>query len=439
MSESSPVQAPAAGPVRSRVAAWVLWDFGATPINAIVVTFVFSVYLTNAVGDDLPGDVSPASWLGRALAVAGLMVAVFAPVTGVWVDAPGRRRRALALLTGAMVVLTASMSLIRDDHRFLLPGLVMLAATAALSELATVPYNAMLRELSTPQTAGRVSGLGLAAGYVGSVVVLVIVYVGFVAGTGDTRGLLALPTADGQNVRAAMFLVAAWFALFALPLLLRGPAGAGALPPRVGFVGAYRRIWREIRQEWRRDRNVIYYLGASALFRDGLTGVFTFGAVLGVQVYGVSSADVLLFGIAACVVAAVGAVIGGFADDRLGARRVIITSLVAMIAVGLTLLTVSGPLAFWILGLALCLFIGPVGASARTLMMRMAMHGKEGVTFGLYATAGRAATFLAPWLFSAFIDIFDSDRAGLGGILVVLVLGLLAFACVRVPGRHVDA
>lgn len=167
--------------------------------------------------------------------------------------------------------------------------------------------------------------------------------------------------------------------------------------------------------------------------------MFTFGAVLGVQVYGVSSADVLLFGIAACVVAAVGAVIGGFADDRLGARRVIITSLVAMIAVGLTLLTVSGPLAFWILGLALCLFIGPVGASARTLMMRMAMHGKEGVTFGLYATAGRAATFLAPWLFSAFIDIFDSDRAGLGGILVVLVLGLVAFACVRVPGRHVDA
>lgn len=89
MSESPPVQAPAAGPVRSRVAAWVLWDFGATPVNAIVVTFVFSVYLTNAVGDDLPGGASPTSWLGRALAVAGLVVAVFAPVTGVWWMLPG--------------------------------------------------------------------------------------------------------------------------------------------------------------------------------------------------------------------------------------------------------------------------------------------------------------------------------------------------------------
>ncbi|TRW78830.1 MFS transporter [Mycolicibacterium sp. 018/SC-01/001] len=438
MSESPPVQAPVAGPVRSRVAAWVLWDFGATPVNAIVVTFVFSVYLTNAVGDDLPGDASPASWLGRALAVAGLLVAVFAPVTGVWVDAPGRRRRALALITGVMVVLTASMSLIRDDNRFLLPGLVMLAATAALSELATVPYNAMLRDLSTAQTAGRVSGMGLGAGFVGSVVVLVIVYVGFISGTGDTRGLLSLPTADGQNVRAAMLLVAVWFALFALPLLLLGPAGHGALPQRVGFVGAYRRIWQEVRTEWRRDRNVIYYLGASALFRDGLAGVFTFGAVLGVQVYGISSADVLLFGIAACVIAAVGSVIGGYAHDRLGAKRVIIVSLVTMIAVGITLMTLSGAVAFWVLGLSLCLFIGPVLASARTLMMRMAMHGKEGITFGLYATAGRAATFLAPWLFSLFIDIFDSDRAGLAGLLVVLTLGLVAFAPIRVPGRHVD-
>jgi UMF1 family MFS transporter len=72
-------------------------------------------------------------------------------------------------------------------------------------------------------------------------------------------------------------------------------------------------------------------------------------------------------------------------------------------------------------------------SSARTLMMRMTAHGKEGVTFGLYATAGRAATFLAPWLFSVFIDVFDSDRAGLAGLLVVLVLGLAAVAAVRVP------
>lgn len=424
---------PADTVARSRVLAWAMWDFGATAINAIVVTFVFSVYLTSTVGDDLPGDTSPASWLGRALAAAGLVVALLAPVTGVWVDAPVRRRRALTVLTGLVVLFTASLSLIRDDHRYLWPGLILLACTAACSELATVPYNAMLRELSTPQTSGRVSGFGLALGYFGSVLALLVVYLGFISGDGDSRGLLGLPAADGQNVRASMLLVAAWFALFALPLLISVPKALDQQPPpRVGFFGAYRRLWGEVRGEWQRDRNVVYYLGASAIFRDGLTGIFTFGAVLGVTVYGVSQADVLLFGVAACVVAAVGSVVGGRADDRVGSKRVIIASLVSMIVVGVVLMTLSGATAFWVCGLLLCLFIGPTLSSARTLMMRMTAHGKEGVTFGLYTTVGRAATFLAPWLFSLSIDIFDSQRAGMGGLVLVLVLGLVAFLPVRV-------
>lgn len=423
---------------RSRVAAWALWDFGATAINAIVITFVFTVYLTTTVGDDLPGDTTPASWLGRALGLAGLVVALLAPVTGVWVDAPSRRRRALAILTGLVVLLTASLSLIRDDHRYLWPGLILLACTAACSELATVPYNAMLRELSTPQTSGRVSGFGLALGYFGSVLALLVVYLGFISGDGDTRGLLGLAVDDGQNVRAAMLLVAAWFALFALPLLILTPSHSQEKPPRVGFLSAYRRLWQEVRAEWRRDRNVVYYLGASAVFRDGLTGVFTFGAVLGVNVYGVSQADVLLFGVAACVVAALGAVVGGRVDDRVGSKPVILASLVAMIVVGLTLMVLSGVLAFWVCGLLLCLFIGPTLSSARTLMMRMAAHGKEGVSFGLYTTAGRAATFLAPWLFSLFIDVFDSYRAGMGGLVLVLVLGLVLFLPVHAPHRRLD-
>ncbi len=149
-------------------------------------------------------------------------MALLAPLTGVWVDAPWRRRRVLAMLTGLVVLLTAAMSLIRDDYHYLWLGLALLACTAACSELATVPYNAMLRQLSTPQTSGRISGFGSGMGYFGSVMLLLIVYVGFIAGDGDTRGLLGIPVADGQNVRAAMLLAAVWFALFALARLLRG-------------------------------------------------------------------------------------------------------------------------------------------------------------------------------------------------------------------------
>jgi UMF1 family MFS transporter len=420
---------------RSAVSAWALWDCGATGVNAVVITFVFSVYLTEQVGSGLPGPVSPASWLGRVLTIAGLFVALLAPATGIWVDATHRRRTALAVLTGLVVAMTSAMSLIRADYHYLWPGLILLACTAACSDLATVPYNAMLRQLSTGQNSGRISGLGSASGYFGSVLLLLILYLGFIKGDGDTRGLLGLTVADGQHVRAAMLLAAAWFVLFALPLLVsvRTPAPVERRPI-TGFLGAYRALWHEVRTEWRRDHNVVYYLLASAVFRDGLTGIFAFGAVLGVTVYGVSQADVLVFGVCASSVAAIGAVTGGRLDDRVGSKPVIVGSLSSMIVTGLVLLTLSGPPAFWFCGLLLCLFVGPTLASARALMLRMSAEGKEGTAFGLYTTTGRAASFLAPWMFFTFVDLFGTDRAGLGGLCVVLAGGLVAMTAVRVPG-----
>ena len=416
--------------------AWALWDCGATGVNAIVVTFVYAVYLTQQVGAGLPGPTTPASWLGRVLTVAGVFVALLAPATGVLVDAPHRRRAALAVLTGVIVVLTCAMSLVRADHHYLWPGLVLLACTAAFSDLATVPYNAMLRQLSTPETSGRISGFGLAAGYFGTVGLLILVYLGFIAGDGDTRGALSIAHDDGQNVRAAMLLTAAWFALFALPLLITGRTrDTGDRPPPVRVRGAYRALWLEVKQEWRRDHHVVYYLLASAVFRDGLTGVFSFGAVVGVTVYAVSPADVLLFGVCACLIAALGAVVGGLLDDRVGSKPVIVGSLTSMVVVGAVLCNLAGAVAFWICGLLLCLFIGPTQSSARTMMLRMSTEGKEGVAFGLYTTTGRAVSFLAPLLFFTYIDVFGSERAGLAGIITVLVMGLVAVLGVRVPAH----
>ena len=414
---------------RRQVVAWSLWDWGSAAFNAVIVTFIFSVYLTDSVGEDVPGPFSASTWLGFAVGAASLTIAVLAPVMGQQADASGRRKRALALLTGAVIVVTALLFFVEDDYHFLWLGLSLIAIGTVLFELAQVPYFAMLRQVSTPDDVGRVSGIGWAAGYLGGIVLLLICFFGFISGEG---GLLGLSTENGFNVRLVALLAAAWFLVFAIPVLRSVPelpADASAVP-RASFRESYRVLFGEVRQMWREDRATAKFLIASALFRDGLAGVFTFGAVIAVSVYDFEDDTVIIFGIVANVIAAAGAFFAGRLDDTFGPRRVIVFSLTAMIVSGVILLFVHGSGGFWVFGLVLCLFVGPAQSASRTYLTRLTLPGKEGQNFGLYAMTGRAASFLAPTLFALCAFLGDDDRWGIVGILVVLAAGLVALLLV---------
>lgn len=444
-SSSSPDHpAPA---TRGQVAAWAMWDWGSAAFNAVIVTFVFSVYLTDAVGADLDGPLSAATWLSVGISIAGLVIALTAPVMGQRADRGGHRRRSLAVWTYLTVALTALMVLVDADapYPWFFVGLALLAVGSITFEFAEVSYFAMLRQVSTPATVGRVSGFGWAMGYFGGIFLLLGAFLGFISGDGDTRGLLGITTEGGLNIRLVCLVAAVWFAVFALPVLRSVPEIRGARGGRgrgdgdddeVGFLESYRILWRELKELWRRDPRTVKFLVASAIFRDGLAGVFTFGAILAVAVYGLDAGDVLIFGVAANVVAALGALAAGYADDLVGPKAVIVFSLGAMLVTMGVLLFVDGTAMFWVFGLALCLFVGPAQSASRSFLARLAPADRDGQMFGLYATTGRAVSFLAPALFGLFAWAFGADRAGIVGIGIVLLVGLLLLLPVRTPTRE---
>lgn len=422
---------------RGQVAAWALWDWGSAAFNAVIVTFVFTVYLTNVVGAGLCPDLADgekctvaSTWLGYSLGIAGFFIAVLAPVTGQRADAGGRRRLSLGAFTGIAVLATAALFFVKPEAGYLWLGLVLIGIGSIVMEIAGVSYNAMLRQVSTPENIGRISGFGWSMGYFGGIVLLLVCYVGFISDS----AIFGVPTADSLNIRVIALFAAAWLAVFAIPVLVKVPEVPGiGDEARPGFFASYRKLFRDIAALIRTERHTAYFLLASALFRDGLAGVFTFGAVLAVEVYGFQQGDVLIFGVAANVVSALGAVTAGRFDDRIGPKAVITVSLVGMLAAGTVLLFVSGQQMFWIFGLILCLFVGPAQSSSRTFLARLARPGGEGELFGLYATTGRAVSFLAPTLFGVAVAVFHANRAGIVGILLVLAIGLAALLPVRRP------
>ena len=436
MTETVAVDAPAV-PTRGRVAAWAFWDWGSASFNAVVTTFVFSVYIT---GSSFGDEAIVSAQLGWALAIAGLLVAVLAPITGQRSDTSGRRKFWLGANTLVVVGLTTAMFFVEASPSYLLLGLVLLAAGNVFFEFASVNYNAMLSQVSSPRTIGKVSGFGWGMGYLGGIVLLLIVYFGFIA---PEVGLFGVTSENGLNVRVTMLVAAAWFGLFALPVLLRVPeyrAPAAMRREKVGFFQSYVVLGRDVKRLWTTSRQTVYFLLASAIFRDGLAGVFTFGGVLAASVFGFSPGEVIIFAIAANVVAGVATMAVGVLDDRLGAKPVIVTALVGLLVSGMLVFVLhdGGQIVFWTAGLALCLFVGPAQSASRTFLARLIPAGREGEVFGLYATTGRAVSFLAPTAFAVFVSIFGATYWGILGIMLVLLLGLLLLIPVKAKQQPIS-
>ena len=426
------VRPPAAAPVgRWRVLGWALWDWGSSSWNAVIVSFVFGPYVVRGVvGDARPGGLSANTWLGISGFVAGLVILVIAPVTGQRSDAGGHRRRNLAIWSVLVLVVMLAMFGVKNQPSYLWLALVLLAAGGIFNEFAGVSYNAMLPQVSTPATVGRISGFGWSMGYFGGIFLLLICYVGFIA---PEVGWFGVTNDGGLDIRAVAVFSAVWFLVFGSAVFFAVPeVPPGPAQRRVGLIDSYRLLLHDIGALWQRDRNAVRFLVASALYRDGLAAVFSFGAILAVSVYGMAQSTVLVFGVAANVVAALGALVLGRVEDVVGPKRIIMVSLVGLVVSCLVLLFVEGTTLFWVFGLALCLFVGPAQASSRSFLARVAPPGREGEMFGLYTTTGRAASFLAPGLFALFSGLF-SDRVGILGIALVLAAGAVAMTRVTPP------
>lgn len=445
---------PNSTPTRGKTVAWALWDWGSASFNAVVTTFVFSTYLASTVfidpaiveaaaGDERdPARVAAlagaASVVALWLTIAGFVIAAIAPVLGQRSDGSGRRKFWLAINTGVVILAMLAMFFVEPAPSYLVLGAILLAVGNIFFEFASVNYNAMLAQVSTPANVGRVSGFGWGLGYIGGIVLLILLLALFI---GDTLGipaggLLGLPTSvEGGvlSVRVAIVVSAVWFLVFAIPVLLAVPEiPARDRENRVGFLASYAKLWHTVRGLAKDQPNALRFLVASAIFRDGLAGVFTFGAIIAAQAFGFSFGEVLTFGVAANVVAGLGTFAGGYLDDRFGPKVVIIGSLIGMCLAGLGIFIVgSGQGAFWILGLSLTLFVGPVQAASRSFLARITPVGREGEIFGLYATTGRAVSFLTPALFGAVVALTGTVVPGILAIVGVLLVGVVLMLWVK--------
>lgn len=403
---------------KGTIFAWCLYDWSSSAFPAVITTFVFATYFTQGVA---PDPVTGTAMWGHATAVAGLCIALLAPVVGAIADHGGRQKPYLSFFTAIAIAASAALWYVRPDPADALFALVAFAVATIAFEIATVFYNSLLPKVASPERLGRVSGWGWGLGYVGGIVCLAILLVAFVQ---NPTPLLGLDRTAAEHVRIVGPFTALWWLVFALPVLLvlreTGPHEPWGTALRNGLA--------EIRGTLaflRARRDIAWFLAANMIYTDGLTTLFGFGAIYAAGSFGMALEEVIVFGIALNLSAGIGAFAFAWIDDRLGSRRTIAIGLVCLTAIGAALLVVESKTAFWILGVAIGPFFGPVQAASRSLAARIAPAEHRTQVFGLFALSGRITAFMGPAILGTVTLAFDSQRAGMATILPFFVVGLI--------------
>lgn len=445
---------PKDAPPRKVVVSWAMWDWAMQPFNTVILTFVWiALYLTsNAFLEPevrasglldtgtymscnesqymgsayCQGLTDLSEWWGWANFAAGILILLLAPVLGQQADARGNKKKWLIGATFVIALIQFALFFVEADPKYFWFGALAVAIGAVVSEIGNVSYYAMLREVSTPSTVGRISGLGWGLGYIGGVVAL-IVCIPVLFGVGQDNPLA---------YKLVAVICGVWTIAFSIPMFRNVPESpAWPDQPKAGFFQSYVLLGKHLARLFKQNRPTFWFLLAAAVYRDGLAGVFAFGAVLAAQGFGFSFIEVILFGLAANLVAGVSTILAGRLDDRIGARNLIVIALSGLVAMAFVvyLLKDLGSIVFWVCGLLLCAFVGPAQAASRGLLTRLTPESQQGEIFGLYATTGRVASFLSPLAWSLSLAIFGGIVYGVLGIGVILLIGLVLLLLVRLP------
>lgn len=395
---------------------WVLFDFANSAYTTLVVTFIYATYFVKAIA---PDEIAGTALWSRGVAITSICVALFSPVLGAIADQGGYRKKFLFVSTLIAVGGTAMLY-------FVMPGQVMLALvwfviSNIAFEFTMVFYNAFLPEIASKEKIGRISGIGWGVGYIGGLLALVVAMVGFVSPEVPWFGL---SREAGEHLRATNLLVAVWFAIFSLPLFLfvrpKGPKSH--IKPVDAAKGGFKDIARTLK-DLKQYKQITLLLIARLIYNDGLVTIFAFGGIYAAGTFGFTFDEIMIFGIGINVAAGSGALLMGFLDDKLGGKKTIQFSNIALALATFLAVVAPSKALFWVAGMMIGFFAGPNQSASRSLLGRFVPNEKENQFFGFFAFSGKLTAFMGPILLGILTQAFNSQRAGVSVIILFFIVG----------------
>jgi UMF1 family MFS transporter len=451
---------PPLAPLRER-ASWALYDFANTVFSMNIATLYFSAWLVADLG-------YPNTLYALANGIASALVVISIPLFGAISDATQRRKPwvvGFTLIACASLVLMAvlgqtGLPLVGEGvidpgpasgaipPGFALFGVLGAFVVANYAYQGAQPfYNAMMSELAPVDYRGRLSGMGTALGYVGSITGVLLTLPFFTSaipllGTIPDRVMESLRsivplTSHGGRV-SAFVPTAILFLLFSLPLILIcRDHNARHGVARVTWRNAFSDLRRTLRDA-RAHPGTLRFLLASFLYQDALGTIVANMALYAIFAMGFEKGSEAMLLIVLTLPAIIGSYLIGRMVDRYGPKRTLSWVILSWVVLLIAMVAAPTRLSFWIIGAAIGLIFGGIATAERPLLLTLVPDTEAGRFFSLMVLSSRAAAVVGPFIWAFAVDgltpRMGAPFAYRAGVVTVIVGMITAwFVLRRVP------
>ncbi|MFQ5510395.1 MAG: MFS transporter [Candidatus Krumholzibacteriia bacterium] len=398
---------------RKSIYSWALYDWANSAFATTVIAGFFPIFFKTywSAGDDVTLSTLR---LGTANSAASIAVALLAPFLGAIADKGSAKKRFLFFFALMGVVMTSGLYLV-SRGAWQLAIAVFVAASIGFSA-SIIFYDSLLVSVAETRRTDYVSALGYSLGYLGGGVL-------FAVNVLMTLHPHWFGLADAsQAVRLSFILVALWWAVFSIPLMLfvkepRGEASPGWETVKAG-VHQLGRTFGDLR----RLRVVFLFLIAYFLYIDGVQTIARMGVDYGLSL-GFEANSLIVALLITQFVGFPAALFFGKIGERIGAKTGIyigITVYVGTCVFGFFMKTVTD---FYILAITIGLVQGGVQSLSRSLYSRLIPTNKAAEFFGFYNMLGKFSTMLGPILMGWVGVLTGNPRFSVLSVAVLLIAG----------------
>ncbi|MGA1424269.1 MAG: MFS transporter [Steroidobacteraceae bacterium] len=408
---------------RRDTVSWALYDWANSAFATTVLAGFFPVFFQQFWSTGVDPTVST-SRLGLANGIAGIIVALLAPILGALADRTAGRKAQLVLFSSIGVAGTAALSFVGQGEWGWAAACFIVAGIGF--NAGNIFYDALLLDVASERELDTVSAFGYSMGYLGGG--LLFAFNVLMTLKPQWFGL----SGPAEAVQWSFLSVAVWWFVFTLPLaryVREKPSQNAAEPLWVSLIGGLRELGQTLGRI-RAHRDISLFLLAYWLYIDGVHTIYTMAVDYGVAL-GLPSSSLLAALLLTQFVAFPSALFLGWVGNRIGAKRGILICISVYLAATLYAYFLDSVTEFFALAIVVGLVQGGVQSLSRSFFGRLVPEGKGGEFFGFYNMMGKFASFIGPLLIAAVAYGTGNSRLSITSLVILfLVGGLLLW---RVP------